>query len=117
MIKNILQILLQLRSTKEQATLLSGSNPSKAIISFTESSQFIDLTKKHLHIIQVLSKTKTIDIITKSNSSIPVAVCIFLNYQLIIIEYNCRSCERSEEHTSELQSRENLVCRLLLEKK
>src|SRR6266511_5123911 len=27
------------------------------------------------------------------------------------------SPERSEEHTSELQSRENLVCRLLLEKK
>src|SRR5690606_41287017 len=27
------------------------------------------------------------------------------------------STERSEEHTSELQSRENLVCRLLLEKK
>src|SRR5690606_41654017 len=27
----------------------------------------------------------------------------------------CR--DRSEEHTSELQSRENLVCRLLLEKK
>src|SRR5690606_41879649 len=32
----------------------------------------------------------------------------------------CRSDvsrDRSEEHTSELQSRENLVCRLLLEKK
>src|SRR5436309_8412031 len=28
-----------------------------------------------------------------------------------------RCCWRSEEHTSELQSRENLVCRLLLEKK
>src|SRR6266700_8174592 len=28
-----------------------------------------------------------------------------------------RSRPRSEEHTSELQSRENLVCRLLLEKK
>src|SRR5690606_39765850 len=27
------------------------------------------------------------------------------------------SDDRSEEHTSELQSRENLVCRLLLEKK
>src|SRR5690606_41835363 len=27
------------------------------------------------------------------------------------------SSKRSEEHTSELQSRENLVCRLLLEKK
>src|SRR5690606_40298874 len=28
-----------------------------------------------------------------------------------------RRSDRSEEHTSELQSRENLVCRLLLEKK
>src|SRR5690606_41497421 len=28
-----------------------------------------------------------------------------------------RARSRSEEHTSELQSRENLVCRLLLEKK
>src|SRR5690606_41073068 len=28
-----------------------------------------------------------------------------------------RALPRSEEHTSELQSRENLVCRLLLEKK
>src|SRR5690606_40916322 len=30
---------------------------------------------------------------------------------------NDNSAIRSEEHTSELQSRENLVCRLLLEKK
>src|SRR2546422_6148703 len=29
----------------------------------------------------------------------------------------CAPCERSEEHTSELQSRLHLVCRLLLEKK
>src|SRR5690606_40986321 len=28
-----------------------------------------------------------------------------------------KPCSRSEEHTSELQSREKLVCRLLLEKK
>src|SRR5690606_40848680 len=32
---------------------------------------------------------------------------------LILQQYG----DRSEEHTSELQSRENLVCRLLLEKK
>src|SRR5690606_41260292 len=32
------------------------------------------------------------------------------------VEYNVKP-HRSEEHTSELQSRENLVCRLLLEKK
>src|SRR5690606_41116209 len=30
---------------------------------------------------------------------------------------NYKTAGRSEEHTSELQSRENLVCRLLLEKK
>src|SRR5688572_31791100 len=29
----------------------------------------------------------------------------------------CTSATRSEEHTSELQSQSNLVCRLLLEKK
>src|SRR5690606_41856947 len=37
------------------------------------------------------------------------------------MKFLCPSCsakyQRSEEHTSELQSRENLVCRLLLEKK
>src|SRR5690606_1804109 len=33
------------------------------------------------------------------------------------LEVNDLDIERSEEHTSELQSRENLVCRLLLEKK
>src|SRR5690606_29211956 len=36
--------------------------------------------------------------------------------QIISREGN-QHAERSEEHTSELQSRENLVCRLLLEKK
>src|SRR5690606_41530735 len=33
-----------------------------------------------------------------------------------VLEFNGASL-RSEEHTSELQSRENLVCRLLLDKK
>src|SRR5690606_40163548 len=32
-------------------------------------------------------------------------------------QYFITNYSRSEEHTSELQSRENLVCRLLLEKK
>src|SRR5207302_9941036 len=34
-----------------------------------------------------------------------------------ICSTNSSRASRSEEHTSELQSRENLVCRLLLEKK
>src|SRR5690606_41754785 len=36
---------------------------------------------------------------------------------LTLVETDFRLVPRSEEHTSELQSRENLVCRLLLEKK
>src|SRR5690606_41536120 len=43
-------------------------------------------------------------------------------FERIRVNYQVRSSAsddelRSEEHTSELQSRENLVCRLLLEKK
>src|SRR5690606_39449037 len=34
-----------------------------------------------------------------------------------VLREQARRSGRSEEHTSELQSRENLVCRLLLEKK
>src|SRR5690606_40399779 len=37
--------------------------------------------------------------------------------ELWLINSNIPEYVRSEEHTSELQSRENLVCRLLLEKK
>src|SRR5690606_40739733 len=37
--------------------------------------------------------------------------------KLEIEQLNTHGVLRSEEHTSELQSRENLVCRLLLEKK
>src|SRR5690606_41453053 len=37
--------------------------------------------------------------------------------ELAALMNNLGGHDRSEEHTSELQSRENLVCRLLLEKK
>src|SRR5690606_39592504 len=42
------------------------------------------------------------------------AICEMLSEKLLSALMTNR---RSEEHTSELQSRENLVCRLLLEKK
>src|SRR5690606_40691056 len=38
-------------------------------------------------------------------------------YQDLFATFRAIVTPRSEEHTSELQSRENLVCRLLLEKK
>src|SRR5256886_12519055 len=45
------------------------------------------------------------------------AICLRTRSRFSAIEptHNCRA--RSEEHTSELQSQSNLVCRLLLEKK
>src|SRR3954465_7207128 len=45
-------------------------------------------------------------------------ICTRLNSSHTIISYDWSSdvC-RSEEHTSELQSHDNIVCRLLLEKK
>src|SRR3712207_8933305 len=38
-------------------------------------------------------------------------------YRLLALEPELQALHRSEEHTSELQSRQYLVCRLLLEKK
>src|SRR5690606_15298899 len=40
-----------------------------------------------------------------------------LHFLITTKSLDCTPLSRSEEHTSELQSRENLVCRLLLEKK
>src|SRR2546430_11874098 len=37
--------------------------------------------------------------------------------EYVIAAWHAARAERSEEHTSELQSQSNLVCRLLLEKK
>src|SRR5690606_41272761 len=43
--------------------------------------------------------------------------CSMGNWTTSIFRKPLQKRSRSEEHTSELQSRENLVCRLLLEKK
>src|SRR2546426_9205544 len=48
----------------------------------------------------------------------PVATPLDPRHRLVTTKYNpARTWTRSEEHTSELQSPCNLVCRLLLEKK
>src|SRR5256885_9273123 len=50
-------------------------------------------------------------------SSISVGYMMTYRFLLNSIEINLLQKDRSEEHTSELQSPCNLVCRLLLEKK
>ena len=44
-------------------------------------------------------------------------IFFFFIISLKVRKKNISSFDRSEEHTSELQSRQYLVCRLLLEKK
>src|SRR5690606_42112440 len=97
---------------------------------------------KHLfHVMFLLTVTSTADIYTRSlHDALPISrltalattrgECLDLLADLIGVMgarmLACRQLavrdiwqlpDRSEEHTSELQSRENLVCRLLLEKK
>src|SRR5690606_607247 len=55
---------------------------------------------------------KLINISNTSSTCYMMAFAILFRYWIIR-----KSSTRSEEHTSELQSRENLVCRLQLEKK
>src|SRR5256886_77621 len=50
---------------------------------------------------------------TKPHRQVRICIEFVINHNL----FRLRSIKRSEEHTSELQSQSNLVCRLLLEKK
>src|SRR5947209_14273433 len=55
-----------------------------------------------------------------SDNAIPIRLKCGPNYQngrLALLQAKADGYDRSEEHTSELQSRQYLVCRLLLEKK
>src|SRR3712207_7313302 len=52
-----------------------------------------------------------------SLNSISFNICNLLSLQILSIRSYSNFFARSEEHTSELQSRQYLVCRLLLEKK
>src|SRR5690606_41305802 len=62
--------------------------------------------------------TGTIENIDTDKQKLKVHVNMFGRETPIELDFNqVEKIDRSEEHTSELQSRENLVCRLLLEKK
>src|SRR5688572_31202493 len=67
----------------------------------------------------VLKENLTIQIHADNNDGISHAgePCIFRQIQASARQLDLHARFRSEEHTSELQSQSNLVCRLLLEKK
>src|SRR5437773_8352692 len=48
---------------------------------------------------------------------VALAQTLILDPQIILMDEPLSALDRSEEHTSELQSHHDLVCRLLLEKK
>src|SRR5690606_39485307 len=75
-----------------------------------ERSKALDsiLAARKFNIPKDLSSIKFYNFINKVSSG-------YSDLTQINIEYDAQKQDRSEEHTSELQSRENLVCRLLLE--
>src|SRR5215208_8423580 len=80
---------------------------------------FVDLASSFVLCVFFFNDTATTEIYTLSLHD---ALPIFRNATMRVASHcwmpdSKRRCGRSEEHTSELQSRGHLVCRLLLEKK
>src|SRR5471032_3704919 len=62
--------------------------------------------------------TATTEIYTLSlHDALPISGPASTSRPCVCASRACAPCRRSEEHTSELQSHHDLVCRLLLEKK
>src|SRR3712207_8145655 len=61
---------------------------------------------------------RTIDLVEQgANLRVVIDLVAWVSIRQIAEELELGASDRSEEHTSELQSRQYLVCRLLLEKK
>ena len=72
-----------------------------------------------IHVIVILGFMTAVNwkLVLIALTMIPVQVWVGWEIRKRILRDQCEARKRSEEHTSELQSRLNLVCRLLLEKK
>src|SRR5258708_12589851 len=93
----------------------------------TSTMQPIDLDLPHMSVAKTkafffFNDTATTEIYTLSlHDALPILALMLSaslkNLRICSNNNFPRSCVRSEEHTSELQSPDHLVCRLLLEKK
>src|SRR5215475_15953671 len=82
------------------------------------SCRFVFLSSLPSFLYFFFNDTATTEIYTLSlHDALPISWWPSARSGLRIVPASSRVTMRSEEHTSELQSRENLVCRLLLEKK
>src|SRR5882757_11386437 len=71
----------------------------------------------HFFFFFFFNDTATTEIYTLSlHDALPISICPHCGWENCAARKQCYAT-RSEEHTSELQSRQYLVCRLLLEKK
>src|SRR5690606_27546265 len=80
--------------------LFEGASTAKVVTADSSVHQIVRIVSEHP--LTGAAKIATDDNLTTVFTVLPVSTTVL---------------KRSEEHTSELQSRENLVCRLLLEKK
>src|SRR5690606_40264356 len=103
-----LEPLRQLTNAQEAAAASQGINPDNIVLSWTMTTQSISPT---------LSAVKSISGPTAATIAPTGANTQLVGGAGIADIYIGMMAARSEEHTSELQSREKLVCRLLLEKK
>src|SRR5690606_41386405 len=101
---NVLAVRTAARATLSPYTTLFRSRPNRASL-----SNCTPLLYNNLWFLK-----KVVEPPKGSRISAQVEVVYIAGLLQIILPFEF---ERSEEHTSELQSREKLVCRLLLEKK
>src|SRR5690606_40221403 len=107
-----------MRFVRRMASPRTGSG-SMSSLGLKKSSAPLKRSRKTNGLLNTASKLLimliTLGAVVPASSRAPLLVPLTMRYIAFIGMENIDP--RSEEHTSELQSRENLVCRLLLEKK
>src|SRR5688572_32021696 len=88
-----------------------------SLISFSFFFFFNDTATTEIYTLSLHDALPTCDRVAAAGSAAPVARSGVVRADLHQPAGERREIHRSEEHTSELQSQSNLVCRLLLEKK
>src|SRR5215204_7172024 len=95
------QGVLTIRSTPPASIRPSTSSPSSPILGTTMTGKPLFLSTSAVPSLAEISKPRSAKALAMSTTA----------------RFSLLATERSEEHTSELQSHSDLVCRLLLEKK